>query len=185
MLRLDISAVELWNEAKEEFSMSKSGSIELEHSLYAISRWEEKYEKPFLSAPEGSISQEEFNDYLAMAVVKGDPDLLKYLSDQDYKKIEDYFSGKHTASTITNRDDKKHGRSNGRGQFVTSELLYSYMVALRIPFEAQYWNINRLMMLINICNEQNKPSKSMPKEKNMSNMAKLNKARRAKLGSAG
>ena len=52
MLSITIAAVEQFDEIKQEFVNSKEQKIHLEHSLVSISKWESKWQKPFLSKTE-------------------------------------------------------------------------------------------------------------------------------------
>jgi hypothetical protein len=58
------------------------------------------------------------------------------------------------------------------------------MIAYQIPFECEKWHINRLIMLIKICNAKNNPKKMNRREVMMQNHA-LNKARRKALHTKG
>ena len=49
MLRITIPATEEWNETKEEFIYTKEQTLQLEHSLVSLSKWESRWKKPFLS----------------------------------------------------------------------------------------------------------------------------------------
>ena len=49
MLQILIPKTELWDSSKDEFVTVKEQTITLEHSLVAISKWESKWMKPFLS----------------------------------------------------------------------------------------------------------------------------------------
>ena len=68
MLKIDytIPATEYYDEVIEEFVPfdSRSIHVSLEHSLVAISKWEAKYHKPFLSNDEKT--SEETLDYICM-----------------------------------------------------------------------------------------------------------------------
>lgn len=71
------------------------------------------------------------------------------------------------------------------GKILTSEEIYWQMVVLGIPFECQYWHVNRLMTLIRICSiRQNKPEK-VPQKEMIAERNALNKARRAQMRSKG
>ena len=72
----------------------------------------------------------------------------------------------------------------GKQKTITSELIYSWMVGLQIPFECQKWHINRLLTLIQVCDANNDTSKMSKKETMAQNRA-LNAARRAKMHSKG
>jgi hypothetical protein len=49
MLRITIPATEMWDEGKQEFVYSKECTLQLEHSLVSLSKWESKWCKPFFS----------------------------------------------------------------------------------------------------------------------------------------
>ena len=49
MLKITIPSIELFDEAKDEFIQSKEQTIQLEHSLVSLSKWESKWCKPFLT----------------------------------------------------------------------------------------------------------------------------------------
>ena len=81
-----------------------------------------------------------------------------------------------TATTIY--DPKKKGPIDRRD--LTSELIYSQMVACGIPFECQKWHINRLITLIKVCAEESKPKKKKNAKESAQEIASLNAIRRAK-----
>ena len=47
MLSIVIQAIELYNEVKNEFVVVKTQTLQLEHSLVSLSKWEAKWKKPF------------------------------------------------------------------------------------------------------------------------------------------
>ena len=54
-----------------------------------------------------------------------------------------------------------------------------------IPSQYEKWHINRLIMLIRVCSEENKPKKKMSRREIMAQNKARNAARRAKLGTRG
>ena len=52
MLRITIPADEFWDEVNEEFIYQKGLTLQLEHSLVSISKWESKWCKAFLGKQE-------------------------------------------------------------------------------------------------------------------------------------
>ena len=62
MLQLTITAQEFFNEETQEFIQIKPVTIQMEHSLVSISKWEAKWHKPFLT--EDNKTDEELVDYL-------------------------------------------------------------------------------------------------------------------------
>ena len=49
MLQIIVPATEQWDEIKQEFVYTKETTLQLEHSLVSLSKWESKWCKPFLS----------------------------------------------------------------------------------------------------------------------------------------
>ena len=57
MLRITIPEMEFWDERKEEFRYTKEQTLQLEHSLVSLSKWESKFCKPFLSKQEKTLEE--------------------------------------------------------------------------------------------------------------------------------
>ena len=62
MLQIVIPSQEYYDEIKNEFVTIKGQVLQLEHSLVSISKWESKWNKPFLSKEKKTT--EEFLDYV-------------------------------------------------------------------------------------------------------------------------
>ena len=62
MIRLVIPNNEYYDEDKNEFIVLKGGTIQVEHSLVSVSKWESKWKKPFLTKERKTI--EETIDYV-------------------------------------------------------------------------------------------------------------------------
>jgi hypothetical protein len=73
----------------------------------------------------------------------------------------------------------------GPGEVITSELIYYWIVSFNIPFECQYWHLNRLFSLIRICNIKNSKPKKVSRMELAQRNRELNAARKAKLGTSG
>lgn len=52
MLKITVSAAEFWDEIHEEFVYKKEQTLQLEHSLVSLSKWESKWNKAFLGKQE-------------------------------------------------------------------------------------------------------------------------------------
>lgn len=180
MLEITIPETEQWDELKQEFVYTKAQTLQLEHSLISLSRWESKWCKPFLSKEDKTF--EETIDYIrCMTLNRYVPDeVYGCLTRSNIKQINEYISAPMTATWFSK---DTIGRSN-REQ-ITSELIYYWMIALNIPFECQKWHLNRLLTLIRVCNLKNQPSKKMSRREIMSRNAALNAARRKQLGTNG
>lgn len=180
MLRITVPAVELWDEARQEFIQTKEQTLQLEHSLVSLSKWESRWCKPFLSKDEKTTEQ--VLDYVrCMTITQNvNPDVYFRLSDDNIQQINAYIDAPMTATTF--REDKtgKRGR-----EIITSEIIYYWMIAYNIPPEYQKWHLNRLLTLIRVCDIKNQPPKKRSKRDIMATNAALNAARRKQLGTRG
>lgn len=181
MLNITIPAVEMWDESKQEFvGLEKEQTLQLEHSLVSLSKWESKWCKAFLTKKEKT--REEMIDYVrCMTVTQNvNPDVYNYLTNDNILQINKYIEAPMTATTIN--EDKK---SKGSREVVTAELIYYWMIALNIPFECQKWHLNRLLTLVKVCNIKNQPPKKSSKKDILSRNAALNAARRKQFNTTG
>lgn len=180
MLTITIPAREMFDERTQTFFSYKSQTLQLEHSLVSLSKWESKWCKPFLSKEEKTL--EETIDYVkCMTITQNvDPNVYNNLSRSNIEDINKYIGAPMTATTFS--EDKQKGRSN---ETTTSELIYYWMIALNIPMECQKWHLNRLLTLIRVCNVKNAPPKKTSKRDLMSRYAALNASRRKQFNSKG
>lgn len=180
MLRITIPATELWDEDKEEFVNIKEHTLQLEHSLVSLSKWESKWHKPFLSK---DIKTEEENiDYIkCMTITQNvDPKVYDFIPNDIREKIKEYIEDKMTATWFN--DEKS---SKGGSEQITSELIYYWMITQNIPIKCEKWHLNRLLTLIKVCNVKNQPPKKVGKKALMSQRSQLNAARRKQLNTRG
>ena len=181
MLYITIPATELWDELNQEFIITKTTTLQLEHSLVSISKWEAKWQKPFLTK-EPKTSEETLDYIKCMTLTQNvNPSTYDRLSYQNVTEINNYVESAMTATTITERNKNKAGNT----ELITSELIYYWMIALNIPFDCQKWHLNRLLTLIRVCNIKNQPPEKRSKRDIMSRNAALNAARRQQLNSKG
>ena len=182
MLKIIVPEGEIFDENTQEFLYTKETTLQLEHSLLSLSKWESKWHKAYLS--NNNKTQEEIIDYIrCMTVNKGvKPETYLGLTQSDYEKINKYISAPMTATTF-NDSRKQKGKTVSYGRrrqhIVTSEELYYDMIAFQIPFECEKWHINRLLTLIRICSIKSEPDKMKGKDLAKHNRS-LNAARRAK-----
>ena len=185
MLEICVDPPEAFNERTQEFVKIQPITLQLEHSLISISKWESKWHKPFLQHS-NDLSQEEIIDYIKCMTIspgKVDDKVYYMMSQQNINDIVDYIQNPMTATWFKEEPNKPKSKD-----IITSELIYYWMVALQIPFECQKWHINRLLTLVRVCNAKNEESTSknkMSKRELMSRNAALNAQRRAKLNSKG
>ena len=180
MLTIVIPSVEHYDDVKNEFLFTKAQTIQLEHSLVSISKWEMKWGIPFLSKNEKNVEQA--TDYIRCMIITQNVEdsVLNNLTADMTATIREYIEAPMSA-TILPVDTKKSGVK----ETITSELIYYWMVSLTIPFECQKWHLNRLLKLINICNIKNAPPKKMGKKELLSRNSSLNAQRKEALLSKG
>lgn len=180
MLQITVPGSEFWDSKKEEFVYLDEKTLQLEHSLVSISKWESKWHKPFLLKDEKTT--EEILDYIKCMTITQNvsPDVYLRLTKDNVNEIKAYIENSMTATTFSEEVMSKGGR-----EIVTSELIYYWMVALGIPSEYQKWHLNRLLTLIRVCNVKNAPPKKRSKKEIMSRNAALNAARRKQYNTRG
>ena len=186
MLTITVKAREGWDPETERFiELKKDVTLQLEHSLISVSRWEAKWKKPYIAKTEKDTkTKEEVKDYIRCMTVSNniDPKVYDFLTEQNLKEITDYINDPMTATWF---DDKAVSKRSSAEQ-ITSELLYYYMVQYDIPWEAQKWHFNRLMTLIRVFSDKEASSgKKISKKDLLSRNSRLNKARRMASGSKG
>ena len=179
MLKIVVPELELWDEEKQEFSTLKETTIQLEHSLVSISKWESKWHKAFLSKKDKS--NEEIIDYIrCMTITQNVPEDVYYrLSDENMEAINKYIDDPMTA-TYFHDDEQDNSRET-----VTSELIYYWMIIQNIPVNFEKCHLNRLLSLIKVCNIKNSPPKKMSGKEIMRRNSALNAARRKKYNTKG
>ena len=180
MLRITVPKTELWDEKKEEFIHTKETTLQLEHSLVSLSKWESKWCKVFLSDKEKT--NEETIDYIkCMTLTQNvDPEVYNHLTVENLNDIYNYINSPMTATSFSEETPNRIGNEQ-----ITSELMYYWMVALNIPFECQKWHLNRLITLIRVCNIKNSPPKKMSQSAIMRRNKELNEARKKQLNTKG
>jgi hypothetical protein len=180
MLSLFIPAGEQWDEQKQEFFFTRAQTLQLEHSLVSLSKWEAKWNKAFLTKAEKTF--EETRDYIkCMTLTQNvNDETYTYLTGGNLEQINRYIEAPMTATWFPDDQPGKAGREQ-----VTAELIYYWMITLNIPFECQKWHLNRLLTLIRVCEIKNQPAKKRNKREIMSRNAAENAARRRRLNTRG
>lgn len=180
MLKIIVPEGEIFDENTQEFLYTKETTLQLEHSLLSLSKWESKWHKAYLS--NNNKTQEEIIDYIRCMTITPNVDPLVYrcLTNENIKKIVEYIEDPMTATTFSNLN--KEPKSN---EIYTSELIYYSMVAANVPFECQKWHLNRLLTLLRVCSIKNQPPKKVSKNELASRNRSLNAARRKRFNSKG
>lgn len=180
MLTITVPETELWDEKNSCFVVLPSATIRLEHSLVSIAKWEAKWKDPFLSSKEKTMEQL-IDYYKFMTITQNVPDdVYQRFTRENHIAVQEYMKDSHTATWFS-EDKSKYGRSGGK--IITNERIYAWMAELGIPFSCEKWNINRLLVLIRVCNIDNQPPKKMNQHDQLArnyhiNQARMNKGKR-------
>jgi hypothetical protein len=180
MLKLKVVLSEDFDEAKQEF-VTQSIDIELEHSLASLSKWETIWEIPLLSS--NDKTEEQNFSYLECMCLTPNvaPEVFKKLNQEQQDQIAAFLDKKHSATWFNSSQPEAKS-----GEAITAELVYYWMSSFRIDWEAQYWNLNKLLTLVKVFSvkQDNKP-KRMSARSRQADIARINAQRRAELGTKG
>ena len=182
MLKLTVTKQELFDEKTGSFiNIEKDYTFCIEHSLVAIAKWESIHKKCFLSDKEQKTQLEMLDYVKCMTITQNIPDVVYYgLTPAHYQLINAYMNDSKTASTFEEKKQEGVGRKKPTEQ-TTSDMIYYYMIACEIPWQAEKWHISRLLKLIEICSiknkEANKPDKKKTPKMNGAQRAALNRQR--------
>jgi hypothetical protein len=179
MLRLELTVVEGFDESTERFVAAESMVVELEHSLLSLSKWESRWELPFLGPQKKTMEQT--LDYIRMMNLGAEfpEDIFSKFNAENFDAVNQYIDAKMSATTFNDRQDAKSR------EVITAELIYYWMISLGIPFECEGWHLNRLLTLIKVCNLKNAPKKKMSSAQAGQEARRLNEERRSQLGTKG
>lgn len=182
MLLINVPSVDLFDETKQEFVTFNGESLMLEHSLVSLSKWESFTEKPFLGKESKTL--DETLEYVRLMTITpvNSPEVYEHLSPSNFKAINDYIDSKMTATWF-----KASPQSKGNDEIITAEIIYYWMIALQIPFECQYWHLNRLLTLVKVMNLKNSPDKKDTRvtQDDIAARRALNDSRLAELNTTG
>jgi len=180
MLTLTIPESELFNQSNGKFITLPKTVLHLEHSLVSLSKWEQKYEKPFLGSD--AKTMEETIDYVKCMCLEGDvsDEVLHRLTKENNQDISNYVTAKMTATTFNERNARPNR------EIITAEIIYYWMVQLQIPFQpCENWHLNKLLALVKTVNLKSAPPKKMGKNDAAAYQRSLNAQRKAAAGRQG
>jgi len=180
MLTIVVPGVEMFDDQSQEFVTQGDVTLELEHSLVSLSKWESKHEKPFLGKQEKTT--EETLDYVRCMIVTSNvsEEVISKLSEENLMAVNGYIDSKMTATWFNEPPGAPKSRD-----VITAELIYYWMVVFQIPFQCEHWHLNRLFTLIRVCNIKQAKPKKMTRAELAARNRELNAQRREQLGSKG
>lgn len=180
MLRITVPAQEMWDEENEQFVYGDEVTLELEHSLLSLSKWESKHHKAFLTKKEKTA--EEHLDYIkCMTLTEDVPDeVYARLTQENVDQIVAYIEDPMSATYYF--DDKKQ---TGSRDVMTAEYIYYCMFANGIPLDFENRHLNKLIAIIKMCGLKNSPPKKMSKSDIANRHRQINAANRAKYHTKG
>lgn len=180
MLTIIVPGEEMFDESSDEFTTSGDITLELEHSLVSLSKWESIYEIPFLA--EAKKSTEETIGYIkCMTLTPNIPnEVFERLSEQNFADVSQYIDAKMTATWFNERPGAPKSK-----EIITAELIYYWMTVFQIPFVCETWHLNRLFTLIRVCNIKAAKPEKMSRAEVAARNRELNAQRRIQLGTRG
>lgn len=187
MLKIFIPDSQTYDEDREEFVSVKATTLQLEHSLLSIKKWESKWHEPFLEKKDKT--SEQLIDYIQCMTINQniDPNVYLFITDEQIKEICDYMEDPMTATWFSSDKEPTSPTNNRiRGRIITAELIYYWMIKLGIPVEFQKWHISQLITLIRVINAEEAPKgKTMSKKELYEKYDRINAANRARFHTRG
>lgn len=176
---------EYYDESAEEFIFLPDLPelhLELEHSLAALSKWEEIHEKPFLGKDEKT--HEEIYSYIRCMIVSPriPPEgCERRLTREDLEKVDAFINAKMTATWFNEATP-----SRPPSEVLTAELIMYWMITAGIPLdEGKNYHLQKLFTLIKVFGLKNSKPEKMNRNESARYQAELNRKRREALGSSG
>jgi hypothetical protein len=179
MLKIIVGGEEMFDDSSQQFIKQGGTTLELEHSLVSLSKWESEFEKPFLGKAEKTV--DEILAYIkAMVLNEVSEGIFSELSEENFSEINDYIEAKMTATWFHEASGAPASRD-----VITAELIYYWMITFQIPLECEKWHLNRLFTLIRVCNIKQAKPKKMSRSEVAARNRELNARRREQLGTRG
>lgn len=183
MLVINVPELENFDRKSNKFVKAEGYTLQLEHSLASLSKWESEFERPFLS--KGPATGDETLAYVRCMNNGDDVSVndLRRLTDEHLHLIAEHINKKMTATWFADNTPQGRGR-----EVVTAETIYFWMTTYQIPFECENWHLNKLLALIRMASIKHTPAKNRPRSK-PSDLAeqrrKLNAERKAAANTTG
>jgi len=163
MLSITVPSAQFWDEEHKKFIYSEETELELEHSLVSISKWEARYHKSFFSKEQRTDSETRYYVKCMTLNKVSDEKIYWALSEKNVEEIGEYIRNPMTATKLKTKKDKKGKKKKNRE--LTTEYIYYLMIQYGIPHEFENWHIERLLTLIQLCDEENAKNDPETKKK--------------------
>lgn len=183
MLHLRIPKRNLWDPVNEKFIYVDEVELDLEHSLFSVSKWESKWHIPFHDDRKEKTFEQNVDYIRCMCLTKNvDPNVFYCVTEQNVKDIMEYINDNNTATWFNDNTSRKTGKK----EIITAEIIYYWMTVYNVPENFEHWHLNKLMTLLRVCAEKSNPDKNKSKGTNLAAQRRaLNAARRKKYKTRG
>jgi hypothetical protein len=180
VLTIYVGAEEHFNEETNEFVYVGGTPIQLEYSLAVLSKWESKFNKPFLGPQEKT--REEVIGFIQEMIVTPEisPEIVQKFTEKNFAEVNEYMDSKQTATWFSDTPEPKTSR-----EVITAELIYYWLVAFNIPWETQHWHLNKLFTLIKVFNAKTEKPKKMTPGEAAARRRQLNEQRKQQYKTSG
>lgn len=170
-LTIYIPKMELWDEARARIIHIKEQTLTLEYSLVALSKWEARHHKIFLS-PEEKTEEEKLDFIYCMIYNENVKSEIVYaFTEKDFRDIEHYIITSQSAAIIP-EEKTNEPKSN---ELLSSDLIYYYLAQMQVPYiPTQDWHLSRVLAMIRIGSFKNKPEKKLSKQEAISQVESIN-----------
>ena len=186
MITLTVPKREVYDSKNQIFyRVEKDTTLQLEHSLISLQKWESRWHKPFLNKDKKTY--EETIDYIrCMCLTPNIKDDVFYcLTDRESNIISQYIKDPMTATWFGNKNGTATNALAKKKKIVTAEIIYYWMITLNIPSEYRKWNLNQLLTLIRVINEESTPKKKRNKREILEEYRAINEQNKKRLNTSG
>lgn len=179
-ITLVVPGLESFDDSTQRFVYGEPFSITLEHSLVSLSRWESKWHKFFLGSQEKT--DEETLTYIQCMGLGGElpTEVMERFSGENLADIVKYIDDPMTATTFSHIQATRNSREE-----VSNELIYYWMHTMGIDKSCETWHLARLITLIRLTSEKNKPAKKMNKAETAQQYKEINARNKALFNTPG
>lgn len=184
MIVVTVPKREVYDTKKEIFyTVEKDTTLQLEHSLISLQKWESKWHKPFLG--KNDKTTEEIMDYIRCMCLTPNvkEDVFYCIPSTEMARISKYIEDPMTATWFS--EDKKANARGRKKEVITAEIIYYWMISLNIPSEYKKWHLNQLLTLIRVINVKNTPKKKRSTRDILEDHKRINEMNKQRFGTTG